>query len=250
MTIAKTDSAPATGAARLGETARVWLVALGFWLVFGLLCTILYPVTMTDSITRYAPMADAFAAGDWKFVFHPRFGVLFEVLCGGVSWLTGLSGAKSIQVVSSGFLALAGVPVFFLVKRLFGARIAWWSLALLLVNDDFTRYAMDGLRDTGKCLAFALVAYGAIEDRPAWLGLGVFVFVTLVAYGFALGSVFLFAWCVYCVLTRPLGLAALSSLVPFLGWAAGTAAVTVMTHAYTGHWVPTTHFIKLVGDWL
>ena len=83
------------------ETKRVWLTVLAWWLAFGLLCTLLYPVTMSDSITRYAPMADAFAREDWRQVFHPRFGVLFEVLSGGLSWLTGLEGAKSVQVASA-----------------------------------------------------------------------------------------------------------------------------------------------------
>lgn len=33
-------------------------------------------------MNRYAPMADAFAAGDWFHAFHPRFGALFSVLTG------------------------------------------------------------------------------------------------------------------------------------------------------------------------
>lgn len=229
------------------ETRRVWLTVLGYWLVFGLLCTLLYPVTMTDSITRYAPMADCFASEDWELVFHPRFGVIFEVLCGGLSWLTGLEGAKSVQVVATGFLALSGVPVFFLTKRVFGVRIAWWSLALLLVSDDFARYAMDGLRDNGKCLAFALVGYGAVERKSLWVGVGLFVLVSLVSYGFAVGSVLVFAWFLFVLFTRqPLAKLPL----PVLGWALGTAAVTAMTHAYTGHWLPSPHYVKFLGGWL
>lgn len=34
----------------------------------------LYPVLIADTMNRYAPMADAFAAGDWFHAFHPRFG--------------------------------------------------------------------------------------------------------------------------------------------------------------------------------
>lgn len=229
------------------ETRCVWLTVLGYWLVFGLLCALLYPVTMMDSITRYAPMADCFANGDWRLVFHPRFGVLFEVLCGALSRLTGLEGARSVQVVSAGFLALSGVPVFCLTKRVFGVRIAWWSLALLLVSDDFTRYAMDGLRDTGKCLAFALVGYGAVARKSAWVGAGLFVLVSLVSYGFAVGSVLVFAWCLYALCAR-LPLASLP--LPVLGWALGTAAVTALTHAYTGHWLPSPHYVKFLGEWL
>lgn len=236
------------------ETKRVWLTVLGYWFVFGLLCTILYPVLMSDSITRYAPMADAFAQGDWRQAFHPRFGVLFQVLCGSVSWLTGLPGAKSVQVVAVGFLALSGVPLFFLVKRLFNVRVAWWSLALLFVCDDFTRYAMDGLRDVGKCLAFALIAYGAVEQKTLWIGLGLFCLIALVSYGFAVASVLVLAWCLYALATRPVPGSFLDVwqpiVFPILGWMAGTASVTFMMHAYTGHWLPSPHYIKILGGLL
>lgn len=215
------------------DARRVGLVALAYWAVFGGLCLLLYPVTMTDSITRYAPMADAFARGDWELVFHPRFGVLFEVLCGCVCRLTGLPGAKAIQVVSTGFVALSGIPLFFVAKRLFGASVAWWSLALLFVSDDLTRYAMDGLRDPGKCLAFALMAYGAVTRRTGWLGLGLFLLVTLVSYGFAVGSATLFAWCLYALVSRPpaeadAGVRARLRLLPLpaLGWAAAARCRT------------------------
>ena len=237
------------------ETKRVWLVALVYWAVFGLLCVWLYPVTMSDSITRYAPMADAFAQGDWCQAFHPRFGVLFPALSGALARLTGMSGEHAIQVVGVGFQALAGVPLFFLVKRIFGATVAWGALALLFVSDDLTRYAMDGLRDPGKCLAFALMGYGAVARRPFCIGLGLFVLISLFSYGFAVGSVFVFAWCVG-VVVRAIrrgqldGESVAAIVWPSLGWALGTAAVTVLTHAYTGHWLPAPHFIKFVGGWL
>lgn len=237
------------------ETRRVWLVALVYWAIFATLAVALYPVTMSDSITRYAPMADAFARGDWRLAFHPRFGVLFQVLSGGLVWLTGMSGEHAIQVVGIGFVALAGVPLFFLVKRIFGATVAWWALALLFANDEMTRHAMDGLRDPGKCLAFALLGYGAVARRPLFIGLGLFVFISLFSYGFAVGSVLVFAWCVgvlvWAIRRRTFNGEEISSILwPSLGWALGTAAVTVMTHAFTGHWLPAPHFIKILGGWL
>ena len=237
------------------ETRRVWLVALSYWAVFALLATWLYPVTMSDSITRYAPMADAFARGDWRLAFHSRFGVLFQVVSGGLVWLTGMSGEHAIQVAGIGFVALAGVPLFFMTKRIFGATVAWWALALLFANDEMTRHAMDGLRDPGKCLAFALMGYGAVARRPLGIGLGLFVLISLFSYGFAVGSVLVFAWCVG-VLVRAARRRQLAGedvaaiLWPSAGWALGTAAVTVLTHAYTGHWLPAPHFIEFLGGWL
>ena len=239
----------------MSETKRVWLTALAYWAVFATLAVALYPVTMSDSITRYAPMADAFARGDWKLAFHSRFGVLFPVASGLLAALTGLSGEHAIQVAGIGFVALAGVPLFFMTKRLFGATVAWGALALLFASDEFARHAMDGLRDPGKCLAFALMGYGAVARRPLFVGLGLFVFISLFSYGFAVGSVLVFAWCVGVLVwairgRRFDGEVVASILWPSFGWALGTAAVTVLTHAYTGHWLPAPHFIKFVGGWL
>ena len=237
------------------ETRQVWFAALAYWVVFAILATLLYPVTMSDSITRYAPMADAFARGDWMKAFHPRFGVLFSVLSGSLAALTGMSGEHAIQVTGIGFLALSGVPIFFLVKRLFSSRIAWMALVLLFVSDDLTRYAMDGLRDSGKCLAFALMGYGIVARRPIWMGFGLFMLISLFSYGFALGSVLVFVWCVGVLIVAMRkkvfdGEVCWSILWPSLGWALGTAAVTILTHAYTGHWLPAPHFIKFLGGWL
>lgn len=235
------------------EPKKVWTAAILYWIVFGLLCTLLYPATIFDTMARYAPMADAFARGDWELAFHPRFGVLFEVLCGGLSWLTGLPGNLSVQVVSVGFLALSGVPLWFAVRQVFDVRIAWWALVFLFLSDDLTRYAMDGLRDTGKCLAFALLGYGCVARRPLWYACGLFVLVTLVSYGFAVATVLLPVWAVWIFScggreSRPRLLASLG--LPLLGWSLGTLAVTALTHAYTGHWLPTSHFIRFLGRWL
>ena len=224
----------------------IWIVSASYFVAFSALTCWLYPCMSSDTIFRYAPMADAFARGEWNLAFHPRFGVLFQCVAGSISWLTGLSGDCACQVAATGFLALAAVPLWFLARELFGERVAWWSVAALLVCDDFTRYAMDGLRDVGKCLAFALLGLGAVKERPCWFALGLVVLVSLVSYGFVVGSVLLFGWCVLAIMRRRPGLAVL----PVVGWTVATAAVTVMVHAFTGHWLPVPHFIKVVGAWL
>lgn len=234
------------GQVKVSELEKVWLVSILYWIVFGLLCVLLYPTTIADTMQRYAPMANAFARGDWHYAFHPRFGVLFQVLAGTVTWLTGLDGAWSVQVVAVGFIALAGPPLWLAVRRFFGERIAWWALALMFVTDDIARYAMDGLRDSGKCLAFALLGWGYVACRPVVLGLGLFVLVTVVSYGFAIGGFFLFAWCVSAVVRRRW----CDVLSPVLGWSLGTLAVTWMVYAYTGYWLPVPHVIKFVEAWL
>lgn len=201
---------------------------------------------MSDSVARYAPMAEAFAHGDWSLAFHPRFGVLFQVLSGCVVLLTGIDGARSLQIVGFGFLSLSIVPIWCIARRLFGVRIAWLSVVLLFFGDDFFRYALDGLRDSGKCLAFALLGLGAVERSSLWYGVGLFILISLASYCFAVGTVFLFAWLVYACVRRDWRVAAF----PFVGWALSTASVTLMVHFFTGHWLPAPHYIRYLGQWL
>ena len=215
-------------------------------LVGSLLCIAFYPVTISDTMARYAPMADAFARGDWYYAFHPRFGVLFQVVAGSIAWATGLNGGSAVQIAAILFLALAAIPLWYLVREIFGEGVAWGAVALLLVSDDFTRYAMDGLRDSGKCLAFALLGLGAVRKESLWFGLGLFTLITLVSYGFAVASVLVFGWCIWALLSRNYKALPLA----ILGWGLGTACVSFLVHAYTGFWLPAPHYIEFFGRWL
>ena len=228
------------------DSRKIMLVAIGYWIVVSALCCWLYPLMMSDATARYAPMADHFAAGDWALAFHPKFGVLFQVLSGSICWVLGVSGDKAVQIAAIGLLALSAVPLFFLMRKVFGAEIAWWAVALLLVSDDFTRNSFDGLRESGKCLGFALLGGGAVLRKSGWYALGLFVLITLTSYGFAVASVAVFGWMVCFLWTRDFRQLPL----PILGWALGTAAVVVLTHAFTGHWLPSPHYIKFLGGWL
>jgi len=226
---------------------KVWLVALLVWIVSSALACGLYPVTLFDPCARYAPMADAFARGDWYYAFHPRFGVLFSVLSGAVSFLTGLSGIYAIQVVACFLLTLAAVVMFAFARRISDSEpVAWWTFALTFLAPDFFRYAIDGLREPGKCLVFALIGYGVAARKSGSFALALFLYVTLQTYGFAASTALLFFWCLWFAVRREWRMLPL----PILGWGIGTAVVTVLTHAYTGHWLPAPHFISQLGAWL
>ncbi len=225
---------------------KIWLLSFGLWILFSFLACHFYPVMMSDSAARYAPMADAFAAGDWRMAFHPRFGVMFQVLSGSVAAMMGIDGDRSLQIVAFGLLSLSLVPIWFLSKRIFGERVAWLSVLLVFFGDDFFRYSLDGLRDSGKCLGFALLGLGVVERKGHWFGIGLFVLISLASYCFAVGMLFLSGWCVYALLRREWRML----LWPVAGAALGTLAVTAMVHAYTGHWLPAPHFIRCLGDWL
>jgi len=224
--------------------AKVWLAAGLYWVLASVLACGLYPVTMADSCARYAPMADAFARCDFYYAFHPRFGLVFEVVSGVLSFVTGLTGIHTVQIAAFLFLALAAVVMFAFAKRL-GAtdEAAWWTFVLTLLAPDFFRYALDGLREPGKCLVFALVGYGVVAKRSGAFALALFLYITLFTYGFAAASALAFLWCAWFLCRREWSKLPL----PTVGWALGTAAVTVLTHACTGHWAPAPQFIGKLG---
>ena len=231
---------------RARDMRLLWLTTITYWIVASILCCSFYPVMMSDTMARYAPMADRFASGDWFYSFHPRFGLIFQVLTGTVVYLTGLTGDKATQVVSVLFVALTAVPLWCIVEKIFDRKTAWWSVALLLVVDDYTRYAMDGLRDPGKCLAYALMGYSVVFRKSSAAALGIIILSTLVTYGFAVSSLFLFCWFIYFAWKREWS----KLLLPSLAWVLSTAAITVMVHAYTGWWTPVPHFIPFLEKWL
>lgn len=224
----------------------LWMALLA-WFVLSAMACALYPVTMSDTCSRYAPMADAFARGDWYYAFHPRYGALFTSLAGLFAFLTGLPGVCTVQIAAFFCLAMAALAMFAFVREMgLSESVAWWTFVLVLLAPDYFRYAIDGLRDPGKCLVFALIAYG-VAARSGWaLGLSLFLYITLFTYGFAVSSAFVFFACVVCACRR-----VWRPLPPIVfGWLLGTAVVTVLTHAYTGHWLPAPQFIPKFGAWL
>lgn len=221
------------------EITRVRLVAGLGWVVLTFLCWLLYPPTMSDTMARYAPMAEAFARGEWTLAFHPRFGVIFQVCAGTLAFL-GLPGDLACQATAIGALLLAGVAMWYVAERLFDRETAWWTFALVALCEVFLGNAMDGLRDPVKCLAFAWLGRGVVERRAIWFALGLFVLMTVVSYGFALALVLLLGW--YAWQRR--------SWWPILLFLLGTVVETVMVHAYTGYWVPVPQIVRIVGRFL
>lgn len=240
------ESQRSTSEFKLSGARRVWLAALGYWLAVSGLCCIVNPALRDDVMTRYAPMADAFARGDWFEAFHPRFGVLFQSVSGSLSFLTGVDGARSAPMAAFLFLALAAVVVWYFARRMWEERTAWYAFWLVLFSGIMFRHSLNGFRESIKCFGFALVALGIVERRSQWFGLGLFVLITGFSYCFAVASVFALAWCGYFLMKREW------RQLPLVvgGWLAGTVTVSIMVHAYTGHWLPAPHFIKQLGGWL
>ena len=148
------------------HTDNAWFVALllplcGLLALGALLW--LNPVPADDTATRYAPMAQAFAAGDWFYAFHPHSGVFFPALSGGIAWLTGLDGFRACQVAALLLWATAAIPLYGIVLKLWGdRRIALLAELLYLAASHLQRYVYDGLRDNGRSLGLFLLVLGLL----------------------------------------------------------------------------------------
>ncbi len=131
------------------------------WL-FCLPLLLLHDIPEHDVIGRYAPMADAFAAGDWRYAFHPRIPMLHPLAGGIIAWIFGCSGLAAVMLASSLFYAAAIFPLYGIFHRIFGKRLAFWSCFLYIFCSHLTRLGFSGLRDSAKSFAAILVVYGLI----------------------------------------------------------------------------------------
>ena len=223
------------------QLGKVWLVALGFWFGLGAICVLFCPATAADMCMRYAGMADAFARGDWQYAFHPRFGVLFMTLSGSIAYLTGLNGIHACQLAAIGMLALAAVPVWCLVERLFGRRAAWIALAMTLCSIEVFVYAIDGLRDTGRTLGFALCAFAFVRGRSWPLALGLLVLASLRTDLLSVSGVILGVWWLWKLWRREWR----ALVLPTVFWAFGVFLMCALNHAYTGSWMPVGKMVRM-----
>ena len=164
------------------ETLRRWTRQPFFYFLAALAlalplaaCT---AIPSLDVAGRYAPMADALAAGEWRYAFHPRVSPLLPVLGGVFSFLSGWSGFAGVKIAASLLFALAVFPLFALFKRVFSEQVACWGVLFFLFCSHVLRYAGEGLRDAGKTLPLAIAAWALIGLRSAprqwryylWLG--------------------------------------------------------------------------------
>ena len=222
--------------------------AVATTLVVATLSVLFYPVENPDCAARYAPMAEAFARGDWYESFHPRFCVLFQVLTGFLVWLSGCSGVVACQIVSAAFLGAALIPYWYVMRRVFNDdRIAWLSLGILLVIPRISGDAMNGLRDTGRILALAMWVLGVLrmigEQRGTLLqAAGLFILVSLKIDCF-LPAALMCLFSVVLAIRRCLWLPAVLSPLSFFSAA---AAVSAMVWAYTGWFVPAPQYIAFL----
>lgn len=236
----------------------VWLAALAATVFYSLLLVFAYPAIGFDMHVRYAPMAEAFAACNWQQAFHPRFGLSFTCLTGPLVALTGMGGRAACLVVSAALWCFASVPLFAVLRRLFGRETAWWSVGVLLVAFTYLYMAGEGRRDTGRILGFAWMALGFVRtfrDPSAptnpvagslWMAAGLLLTMTLKVDGIPTGSILLAVYAALCLRRRLLA----ALVAPVVAWALSIAASTLLVHSFTGHWLPFLQLIRFLGRWL
>ena len=80
---------------------------------------------LRDVALRYAPMAEHFAAGNWQFAFHPRCQLLHTSVAGIFAFLLDCDGFSACRISAFFFFCLCIIPLFFLMRRIFGCKVAW-----------------------------------------------------------------------------------------------------------------------------
>lgn len=116
-----------------------------------------------DTAARYAPMAQAFAAGDWAYAFHPRIPPLFPILGGGLVWLLRCDAFMGVRLASLLLFALSVFPLFALFRRFLPLKATCFGMLFYLFCHPLLQYVYEGLRDNGKTLAFALAAWALLS---------------------------------------------------------------------------------------
>lgn len=206
----------------------------------------LLPLASTDTLCRYAPMAEAFACGDWADAFHPRFAVGGTVAAGIFALLPFVDGFRACTLSSSLAWALCVIPVFRLASRLFDSRTAWFAVVLFVICPQPLVWALRGLREPFKMLGILLMVDAVVRapdcrDKkgfPCEAALAI-VFLCLFKCDAILAAIGL--GLAYAVADR-FGLRTW-----FLsGW--GVLVLQPMCYlvwSWTGYWLPAPHYIPL-----
>ena len=140
-----------------------------FWLLLGAALILALPLALAETIPlrdlagRYAPMAEALAAGDWEHGFHSAYPPLQPLLAAGVIRLFGGNGFAANQVISLLFYLGSAFPLFWIFRELWGRRTALWSLAMYLAADQLLSLAVSGIRDSGRTFFLALAVAGLLS---------------------------------------------------------------------------------------
>ena len=116
-----------------------------------------------DVASRYAPMAEAFARGDFAYAFHPRCQMLHTTVAGIFSYLFHCSGFMACKLASLLFYILSAFPLYSLCRRIWGNRIACGTIIVFaFCSPIISEIAVSGLRDSAKMLIQTMLVNGIV----------------------------------------------------------------------------------------
>ncbi len=202
----------------------------------------------TDVFVRYAPMAEAFAAGDWGEAFHPRFGVGFQVVSGLFVFLSGglLDGWDACRCASVLAFYLSFFPLYRLLKRVFDTPTAWFGVVLLAISPQVFLWVSEGMRESFRMLGLLLLAEAIFACRDGrrgyslvMAGLGAFVLCSIRVDSIAAAFFLVFVFCLVDKFSKSswilCGLTLLAiQPTSFLVW------------KWTGWWLPAIQYVNLL----
>jgi hypothetical protein len=150
---------------RMSSIFRTPKPALASILAFLLSLPLIYllKIPQNDVASRYAPMAEAFAAGQWGFAFHPRVPPLHTVTAGLFAAGLNVNGFTATQLASALFFALGILPFYGLLRKVFSSKAAFTGIFLYLFCAPWLQLAYSGLRDSAKGFLLLLAVYGAVS---------------------------------------------------------------------------------------
>ena len=226
-------------------TPRVSLcIAAAVFAVVAAALAACFPLFATDTACRYAPMAEAFADGNWAEAFHPRFCVGMPVVAGLVRVFTGLDGYASCAAAATFAWALSVLPVFWLADKVFGRRTAWFAVALYVICPQPMIWGLKGLREPFKMLGLLLMTDALFRCRDkGWTpaveaSVALLLLFTFKCDAIALGGVLAFVFAL-------LDGFRWRTLVVALSGALALQPMCVLVYAWTGYWLPAPHYVPL-----
>ena len=122
-------------------------------------------IPFRDVAQRYAPMAEAFADGNWQFAFHPRIQPLSTVTGGVLAYIFQCDGFMGMKMASVIWQLGSLVLLFVLIKKVV-PRPEWAAAATAALMAIFPltfHTAYSGLRESGKTFALLLMALAIAE---------------------------------------------------------------------------------------
>ena len=154
------DVASAHGKKILILTAVLLLAAITVSMYF-------WDIPDRDMAHRYIPMAEAFAARDFSYAFHPRIQPL-QPVCGGIiAFLTGVDGFLALKIASAMWHIAGGVLLYILFRELYrdDRKVAVWGTVLYAFFPYMFHMSFSGLRESAKGFFLILITLALTRIR-------------------------------------------------------------------------------------